>query len=60
MRSIILGNINNFTIGELLLLLKGRSRSHVTCKALCHSNCSMFYKSSSYNFVNYVVIFTGM
>ena len=25
----------NFMFGELLLLLKGHSRSHVTCKALC-------------------------
>ena len=37
-------------IGELLPLLKGHSRSHVTCKALCpfqpktHSNCNKSYK----------------
>ena len=39
-------------IGVLLLLLKGRSGGHVTCKALCpfqtetetHSNCGKTYK----------------
>ena len=40
----------NFIIVELLLLLNGHSRSHVTCKALrpfqtkTHSNCSKIYK----------------
>ena len=33
---LIMGKIiqYNFMVGELLLLLKGHSRSHVTCKAL--------------------------
>ena len=42
----------NVMVGELLLMLKGISRSHVTCTALCHfrtkpktySNCSTNYK----------------
>jgi len=57
---LIMGKIIHYIIGkilqynvmivEFLLLLKGRSRSHVTCKALypfrtkTHSNCSKSYQ----------------
>ena len=37
-------------VGESLLLLKGHSKTHMTCKALCpvqtkiHSSCNKSYK----------------